>query len=151
MLADILVHMPSIAYKILVFLGQKWLEVEAEKDDNDKKLAHFPQIYKTLCTTHRNLKLEQALKQDLKTCWDAEPVVLGYICPFVYQWFEDEMQGQIELLKIFISALDPAQLQEIVWDVASGKYSMIDSGYLNPALGIALESKEADFISFKFS
>ncbi|ODN03544.1 Integrator complex subunit 3 [Orchesella cincta] len=137
LLADIINSVQLVAYKILVVLGQK--HNEAVDDDNSAKLAHFPQLYKVLCSTHRNLKLEQALKQDLKACWEAEPIVLGYLCQFIYNWFEDEMQGHTELLRIFMSALDPAQLQEIVWDVSSGTYVMVDSGCLNSVLNKAVE------------
>lgn len=135
LLADIVNAIPGVAYKLLVVLGQKHLETDSE---DEEKMRHFPLLYKVLCTTHRNLKLEQALKQDLKTCWEAEPISLAYLCQFVYLWFEDEMQGQgqMELLRIFISALDPSQLQEIIWDVASGKYVMLESGQLNSVLGM---------------
>lgn len=136
LLADIVNGNPGVAYKVLLVLGQKMeLEMEDVQNTTEKKLAQFPQLYKTLCTTHRNLKLEQALKQDLKACWEAEPICLGALCQYVYQWFEDEMLGQTELLKIFISALDPSQLQEIVWDVSSGKYAMLDSSYLYSVIG----------------
>lgn len=128
LLADIISAIPLVAYKILIILGQRYNETV--EDEDSTTVSYYQQLYKILCTTHRNLKLEQALKQDLKTCWENEPVVLGHLCKFLYIWFEDELHNHSELLRMFMSALDPSQLQEIVWDVASGKYMIIDSNNL---------------------
>lgn len=135
LLADIINVLPSIAYKVLVILGQKYEEAE-EDEERSTKANYFPQAYKTLCTTYRNLKFEQALKQDLKGCWEAEPIMLGNLCQYIYTWFENDMQSQSDLLKIFVSALDPNQLQEIIWDVASGKYTVTDPAYLTNLLSV---------------
>lgn len=95
-------------------------------DVKQVKEDYYPSVYKTLCST-RGLKIEQAIQQDLKTCWEIEPITVGFLCPIIYDWYPQECIGSAEILRLVVSTIDSSQLQDIVWKIAQGEFVMIDT------------------------
>lgn len=85
---------------------------------------YYPSLYKNLCNL-RGLKLEQALRQDVKSCWELEPVAMGLLCPILYEWFASECKGSTDILRMVVSTIDSSQLQDIVWRIAQQDFTMI--------------------------
>ena len=96
-------------------------------------MDNYPLLYKNLCQ-YRSLKLEAALYQDLKNCWEHEPNLVGYLCPILYSWYDNETIGSVEILRTVVSALDPYQLQENMWRILEDEFIVVDENSLVPLL-----------------
>jgi hypothetical protein len=92
---------------------------------NARREDNFAAIYKNLAPT-RGIKFEQQLVHDLQCCWENDQIAVGYLCPVLYSWYENECQSNtFELLKLIVSSIDAAQLQEIVWKVIREDFKVI--------------------------
>lgn len=90
------------------------------------KEEYYPTLYKNL-SVFRSIKLEQALNHDVKSCWESEPIAVGFLCPIIYGWYSGECCGSTDILKLVVSTIDSYQLQDIVWRVAQGDFNMLDT------------------------
>ena len=98
-----------------------------------KNLDNYLLLYKNLCQ-YRSLKLEAALYQDLKNCWEHEPNLVGYLFPILYSWYDNETVGSVEILRTVVSALDPYQLQENMWRILQDEFVIVEDSSLVPLL-----------------
>lgn len=67
------------------------------------------------------------MNHDVKTCWETEPVAVGFLCPIIYDWYSAESVGSTDILRLVVSTIDSSQLQDIVWRVAQGDFIMLDT------------------------
>lgn len=74
----------------------------------------------------RGIKLEQALNQDVKVCWEVEPIAMASLCPVIYEWYPEESLESTDLLRLVVSTIDSNQLQDIVWSITQGNFIMMD-------------------------
>ncbi|CAG7833806.1 unnamed protein product [Allacma fusca] len=133
LLADLINLTPSIGFRLLVLLEQMSRAKRPTKNQD-----HYPLLYKNLCQ-YRSLKLEAALYQDLKNCWELEPNLVGLLCPILYTWYEADTVGSVEMLRLIVSALDPNQLQENIWKILQSDFVILDENNLIPVLTKTLD------------
>ncbi|CAH1257994.1 integrator complex subunit 3-like [Branchiostoma lanceolatum] len=99
---------PRLGYHLLYYLS-----VSKVTEDKARVYEDF--------SDHTQLRdLETCLMMDIKECQDNDIALLCYLVPFVYTQFPNVSVGNTELLNLVVAVIDPAQLQELVFQVMLG-------------------------------
>ncbi|KAI8512582.1 Integrator complex subunit 3 [Branchiostoma belcheri] len=99
---------PRLGYHLLYYLS-----VSKVTEDKARVYEDF--------SDHTQLRdLETCLMMDIKECQDNDISLLCYLVPFVYTQFPNVSVGNTELLNLIVAVIDPAQLQELVFQVMLG-------------------------------
>ncbi|XP_051175718.1 integrator complex subunit 3 isoform X1 [Leptopilina boulardi] len=124
-LAEIQLIQPRIGYLLLYFLkvwGREEEKREGEPSNvlNDVKAS----VYKDFCS-QREKKLDSCLVTDLKLCHEDNIPLLCYLVPDVYTEFQNVALGNVNLLHLVVSTVDPCQLQDLVCQIMQGHLKML--------------------------
>lgn len=127
LLGEMYARQPRIGYHLLYFL--KIGKV------NDEKMFS----YKDFCKSLDNKDLESCLMSDLKLCQEDDVRLFTFLMPDIYNNFQSLALGNSELLHMIVSAIDSAQLQELICQILQGHLIMFRKDSFLSVLNASLD------------
>ncbi|XP_052100494.1 integrator complex subunit 3-like isoform X1 [Mytilus californianus] len=127
LLTEMYAKQPRIGYHMLYFL-------KVGKANDEKMLT-----YKDFCKSMDNKDLESCLMSDLKLCQEDDVRLFTFLMPDTYNNFQSQALGNSELLHMIVSAIDGAQLQELICQILQGHLIMFRKDSFLSVLNASLD------------
>ncbi|UYV77018.1 INTS3 [Cordylochernes scorpioides] len=125
-LAELWIHHPRVGYLLLYYMQASRLLDTSGYTDFLKSQANPPDLL-------------QALLTDLKLCQEDDLRMFCYILPYIYTQFRDTVTGNVDLLHLVVSCIDPRQLQDLICHVLKGDMAMFKKDAFLHVINASLE------------
>lgn len=143
LLTELHSRQPSLGYLLLYFL-----KVQVRTDNNRKDASALKvSVYKEFCQCLEK-KIDNCLYDDLNACHINEHNLMMWIVPDLYRDFKQQTVNNAQILRVIVSTIDSAQLQNLICKIVQGRLVMFKSDNLQQLLKTSLqwESIEQFFI-----
>lgn len=136
LLSEMYSYQTSIGYLLLYFLKVQ-VRTEQKKEDLSKLSALKVSVYKEFCQALEK-KLDICLYDDLNTCHISDYNLLMWIVPDLYKDFKQQMVNNAQILRVIVSTIDSAQLQNLICKIVQGTLVMITKDNIQSLLKTTL-------------